>query len=714
VWLALAIVGRVFDVSTGESLARVKVALVESGVETVTGAKGEFSIDADAGTLRVTAVGYRPFQLKLGQARDYEIGLAPDTLRQNSRLDVTAGVFQEESPRAVGLAGNELKNLASVLADDPLRAVQGLPGVASNDDFQSQFSLRGAAFKRIGIYLDGVLLHSPFHTVQGDATSASLAIFNGETLDSVNLHPGAPPIRFADRTAGALDVRTREGDRRRFSVRGTASASNAGLMAEGPLGRGSWLAAARKSYLQYIIERTSDEPSLAFGFSDLQGRVQQDLGKAWNVALGVLHGSSGLDRAGAEQRVGLNALFRSDYNFTLATATLRFTPGRAVLATSRAAFLREDYRNDNRERRPIGAGAYGEWVWNSDLSWQQSSAASLDVGASVRRLRDDGYFNRLGTGTQFLRLDRWRGTGVRSGAYAQQSWSAPRGLVQLMAGARVDRHGSTGQSVANPFASVAVQPVAATRVSVAWGQYAQFADMSELFSLAGSLRLLPERSTHSEIAVEQRLGDRTRLRLQAYQRHDRDLLVRPLYDPRLIGSILYFGNLLAPIANAQRGAARGWQAFLQRRTANGFTGWASYAWGRARADGAPADFDQRHTMNLFGGYRLRPSVNLSGRWAYGSGFPVRGYFAGTQGNVVLSAQRNQLRLPAYQRTDFRVNKAFIRDRWQITLFAEVVNLTNRDNVRFDDVGSVDARGRVRLNLEKTFPILPSAGVAVEF
>ncbi len=46
----------------------------------------------------------------------------------------------------MGLAGNELRNLASVLADDPLRAVQSMPGVASNDDFRAQVSIRGAGF----------------------------------------------------------------------------------------------------------------------------------------------------------------------------------------------------------------------------------------------------------------------------------------------------------------------------------------------------------------------------------------------------------------------------------------------------------------------------------------------------------------------------------------------------------------------------------------
>jgi hypothetical protein len=180
----------------------------------VTDRAGRFRLEAPAGecVLQVAAVGYRPLSIKLSDLR-------------------------EGTPVELEVA-------------DPLRAVQSLPGVTSNYDFQSQFAVRGAGFQRTGIYLDGVLLHSPFHTLQGDTTSASLSIVEGEVLESATLYPSALPPPYGDRTAGALDLRTREGDKKQLGLRSTLSMSNAGATVEGPLSdRGSWLAAARKSYL---------------------------------------------------------------------------------------------------------------------------------------------------------------------------------------------------------------------------------------------------------------------------------------------------------------------------------------------------------------------------------------------------------------------------------------------------------------------------------
>jgi len=177
----------------------------------------------------------------------------------------------------------------------------------------------------------------------------------------------------------------------------------------------------------------------------------------------------------------------------------------------------------------------------------------------------------------------------------------------------------------------------------------------------------------------------------------------------------------APIENSQRGYGRGVQILVQRRTANSFTGWIAYAYGVARVrDGRAgvsfaADFDQRHSVNVFGSYRLRPTLNLSVKWIYGSGMPVEGFFSGRNPDFFLSDRRNQVRLPSYQRADVRINKAFVRDRWQMTLYGEVINVTGHDNIRFDVLTGYDARtGRARLNFQKMFPVLPSAGIVFEF
>jgi len=726
--------GRVTDLVTGEPLARVKVELAGQVGEVATGSDGRFRLDSSAvgeQTLVVATIGYRPLRQRARMGDDLELKLQPDSLTHKESVDVAAGPYGAEPAMAVGLSGLELRNLASVLADDPLRAVQALPGVATNDEFKSQFSLRGAGFSRIGIYLDGVLLNQPFHTLQGERDTASITIMEGDTLESVNLFSGPIPVRYGDRTAGVLEMYTREGDRRKFALRASASATAATIFAEGPIGKSkkaSWLVGARKSYLEYIIDRTSDEPSLSFGFTDAQAKLTYDVLPKWNVSLSLTDGHSGLDRKG-NTNLGINTIFNSRYRYTLTTLTTRFTPSSRFYVVSRASFIRQRYDNVNINRASLAAGSYGEWVGGADATWSWSTRGTFEFGTQFRRLRDEGARNRILTAAPFLQVvDRFRGTGLRSGGYVNHSYKIPFRNMTMSVGARFDGHSESAVKLFLPAASVALDGWKNAKIHLSWAQHAQYPDLNQWFALAGRLDLLPQRSTHYEASVEQRVGDKTRVRVEAFNRLDRDLLFQPLSEARLTSTgAVFLPPALPRWENSWRGYGRGVEVFLQRRTSNGFAGWVSYMYSVSRIrDGVvgqhfDSDSDQRHTANFFGSYRLRPTVNLSGRYSYGSGFTVPGYFGAatitTRTSTVapLSVRRSLFRLPTQSRLDFRINKVWVHDRWHFTLFAEVINLLNHQNLRFQDYGGVSTSAKtIRLSFERTFPIVPLAGVMVEF
>ncbi|HSW50409.1 MAG TPA: TonB-dependent receptor, partial [Bryobacteraceae bacterium] len=542
--------GVVLDGRGGEPLDRVEVRLAPAAHSALTGREGRFVFQAVPPgdyQLRVSTVGYRllrkNFSLSAGDIKEFEIILTQDTLRHTDSIEVAAGPFdlvRQDSPSELTLAGSEAKNLAGVLADDPLRAVQALPGVASGDDFDSRFSLRGAGNSRVGLYLDDILLHSPFHMVAGEEATGSITALNGDIIEGLSLYSGAFPTRFMDRTAGVLAAETREGTRLGPAIRLTASASNAALVSEGPLGsrrRGSWLLAARKSYLQYIIRRTTSDsdPAFAFGILDGQAKLAYDLTSRHYLSLSLADGFSDLDRTTAASSLGANAIMTSGNHLSLANLAWRYAPGGRLMLTSHAAYMRERFANRNRDSRDLEAGYYGEWVWQSHASWAGGPGLTLDAGWSARRIRATGFENRYQfnpAATQ--RLEDYGGRAWRYGGYFEQSWTAT-GWLRLSTGARWDRHSASGVQAVSPHSAMAVSAGAGTEFRLGWGQYAQFPDLRWHFSTVGRPGLLPERANHAVASVERRLGTRTRLRAEFYQREDRDLLFRPFYEPRLIG-----------------------------------------------------------------------------------------------------------------------------------------------------------------------------------
>jgi hypothetical protein len=62
----------------------------------------------------------------------------------------------------------------------------------------------------------------------------------------------------------------------------------------------------------------------------------------------------------------------------------------------------------------------------------------------------------------------------------------------------------------------------------------------------------------------------------------------------------------------------------------------------------------------------------------------------------------------------RANRTFNRHSSRITLFVEVMNVLGRDNVRFTSPGVNGRTGQAFGLFETMIPLVPSAGVLVEF
>jgi hypothetical protein len=347
----VAVRGHVVDARTGEPVAKAVVSVKDQVVKAVTDAGGRFVlVDVAAGEveLAVTTVGYGLTRKAVHagpDTGDVEIRLAQDALRRSEDVAVVAAPFEPKDPAAPTgheLAGTELRNLTNVLVDDPLRAVQSMPGIAASDDFDATFAARGAGFSNVGFYIDGVLMRAPFHTIRDVNDGFSLTLVNGDVVDSLSLIAGAAPARYGDRTGPVLDLKTRDGSRDGFFGRASLGATGLYATLEGPLGAAhqtTWLVSARKSYLDYVLARL-DESGIVLGYHDATARLTHQPSPAHTLSLGLLHGRSEWrsTEEGLQPTDGLTA----DAGTDLATLTWRWLPSKTSWLDNRGVLRPRD------------------------------------------------------------------------------------------------------------------------------------------------------------------------------------------------------------------------------------------------------------------------------------------------------------------------------------------------------------------------------------
>jgi hypothetical protein len=251
-----------------------------------------------------------------------------------------------------------------------------------------------------------------------------------------------------------------------------------------------------------------------------------------------------------------------------------------------------------------------------------------------------------------------------------------------------------------------------TRLKFAWGHYYQYSiDPVQMEPPLGSNDLKPKRAIHYILGMEHQLTAGSRVRVEGY--------IKELSDLFVLGPQMKFTNY-------GRGSVWGLECFYERAASNRLNGWISYAYSIARRKdqlGTPEYYpqqDQRHTFSAVLNYRFDPSWKLSLKWAVHSGRPYTPVLGAeslvdeqtgeTTGYVPLEGEINSRRFPEYQRLDVRLDRFFRFQGWDLSLYAEVLNVYNHGNI-YDYSYTRDYSRRITTY---QFPLLPAIGAKVSF
>jgi carboxypeptidase-like protein/TonB-dependent receptor-like protein len=726
------VTGHVVDARTGSPLSKVLVVVEGVPLSTQTDDAGGFQlarVPAGMHRLFVSVVGYilvrRDVQVISGTALDVTIRLSEGTGTYTEAVTVAADRFRETEPAVAAqqvLGSADIQNLRGVLADDPLRAVQVLPGVATGDDFRSEFSVRGSDFTHLNMTVEGFATPYLLHTVRAvedRSSSGSVAMINSDILEDVTLMNGAYPQRYGDRTGAELDFRLREGSRERAQVRVAVSGTSASVVGEGPLGhskRGSWLVTGRQSYLQLIVERLFPEgEGFNFSFSDTQGKLVYDVTSSQRVELAVIAGHSKLEE---QDDADAGDFFTGRNASTIGIGTWRLTKRRGIF-TARVLTALNRFSNITTDYVTLDEGHDKEAAGRFDANVPIMSHVQLDAGAQGEWTGEKRFRQRFnGALNRYQAINDFDDDATRSGGYVDLR--ATRGRFTAIPGVRVDKWTLTGEATASPWLQADTRVSDDVTVRGGVGVYRQFPEFDQAIGALASSNARSQRAVQYDLGFDHRISASLRWQVVVYDREETGFFRRPAAETRLVNGRVVRGAAAAPYVPSLSGYARGVEVLVQRRSTSGMSGWLAYSYGRNRYTDAAThetywgDLDQRHALNLYLSYRISDRTNVSAKARVGSNVPAPGYYTSEGGEYFLASERNALRLPTYSRVDVRANRTFNWQHRRLTLFAEVINLLDRDNVRFNPPGVNTATHKLSNLFESMIPIVPSAGILIEF
>jgi len=721
--------GTVVDARDGTPLEKVSVRIQDTPLVTITTSDGRFlleNVPSGHRELYVSAVDFvltrRSVEIPAGEVLEITIPIAAGTGTYTETVNVSSAAGADARSAGGGqvLRSNELQQLRGVITNDPMRAIHVLPGVATGDDLRSEFSVRGLPVRNMNFTFEGISTPLLVHTVQGVQDGGSIAMVNGDVLEEIALSPGAYVERHGNHTGAELNFLVREGSRDRLRGHVRPSLTDTSVVIEGPLGstkRGSWLLSARKSYLGAVIHRIDPENTFGFGFHDFQVKLVRDVKARHQVQFAITAGRSRLEQDA--ERIDIDDVQEGVNDIGVAVVTWRFLASPRFVLTQRIAGTANRFSNDNLEGLELHRGRHSELMYRADWNFQRTPGLTFEGGGEARHTRGSQFAQaRDFVRPQFaVREDYSTSTTALSSYVLLQ---ASRGRATIAPGVRLDHFTLTGHTSASPWIQTRWPLTRALTARVAGGIYRQEPDFAELKGLRGA-ELKAFRSYHIDAGVEAPLGRSTKWQFSVYDREDRDYTWLPNSEFRASNGRLVLPSPSTRYENSLDGQSRGAEIVLQRNSPNGLSGWIAYnvAFTKYRntltGEDFSADYDQQHTLNVYGVYRLSDRMSFSTRFRAGSNFPVPGYYE-SRGNerYFLSSTRNDLRVPVYTRLDIRANRTFTWRTTRLTVFAEALNIYDRDNVRASSPGINPNTLQVFGLFDSMFPIIPSAGFSLEF
>ncbi len=306
---------------------------------------------------------------------------------------------------------------------------------------------------------------------------------------------------------------------------------------------------------------------------------------------------------------------------------------------------------------------------------------------------------------------------TRQGAYLSTRLQPHRALT-ISPGVRVDRFGTSDETLASPWITLELGLPGRFLIAGGSGLYRQSPDLLQATNPFGD-PVRAERARHLDVGLGQEIGV-WRWQATLFDRDEADMLFFENQEDRLVNGVPS-GPIGPPLyANALDGRVRGVELTLTHRVPNGLSGWIGYAYAdstythRITGETWPSDVEQRHSLTLYGSYRLSERTSVSARFRAATNVPIVGYYQRLGDDVALGDERNRVRISDYVRLDLRANRTFEVRNGRLTLFVEVLNATGRRNQRALEQPFYERSGLVPEPTENLLPLIPSAGLRIEF
>ncbi|MCH8300964.1 MAG: TonB-dependent receptor [Candidatus Marinimicrobia bacterium] len=721
--------GTITDASTGEYVYGANIFLRGTTIGTVSNIEGFYSmpnLPPGEYTLIVTFIGFskheESFELRKGKSLRMDVDLSPVDI-EGETVIVTDELSKFEhniNISTISISPRQIKSLPSIGEVDLFRALQFLPGVAAQNDYSSGLIVRGGNTDQNLILLDGITVYNPSHL------GGFFSTFITEGLREAELMKGGYSAEYGGRLSSVLDIKTKDGNNKRFAGSAEISLVSSKLLLEAPIGNGGWLFAGRRTYIDKALDASRklgiSDFEFPYYFYDLQANIYQDLSPNDRLRISAYYGNDVLDWEEATANINWG-------NRTISTRWRHLFSDQLFSTFMIARSKFSAHFNFGGEDAFRGVDRVRDWTAKGDLTYFRTEDHEISFGTELKDLKVE-FFQSFDS-RELIRIDQ---SPKFFAFYVNSRLSLPGWVIQT--GLRSTYYNdSTDRLTFSPRVSIKKVISNFNAFNFSIGRYYQYI---YTFNDEFSFNIINQwfaidKSVPNQYADQIMFGYETtfsgfdRVTIESYYKKMNNLLVgRPefaTFDEQLINPAV------ADIFAVTEADAFGVELFFEKKV-GAMNGNFSYAHSYVikQIEDEPkywANWDRRHTLKGVMNYHKSKSTQFGFSWVYTTGFPFTqqlGSYAYWEPEYrqpdydLIPGSRNNSRLPYNNRIDFSITKHKKIKGAKVDYYLQIINVLNRKNLFAVswDIEDTENGKVVERNDLRGIPLFPTIGIRMEF
>jgi hypothetical protein len=717
---SVTIYGNVTDSLNGENLTGATLYVADSQTGTTTNEYGFFSLTTRSGNHKITVsyLGYKTKNIFVNADKNKKINiqLSPQT---NDLEGITVFSDKGDNIKRVEagvnrLSSNMIKTVPAMMGEvDVIKAIQLLPGVQTVAEGSSSFSVRGGGYDQNLILLDETPLYSSSHLL------GFFSIFNNDVVKDVQLYKGDIPANFGGRLSSLMDVRTKDGNNRKFGGKGAIGTISSKLTLEGPIFTpdATFVVAGRRTYADLFLKLSNNQSlrQSVLYFYDFNAKINYKIGNNDRIYLAGYFGRdkfknslAGMDFGNKIGSLRWNHIFSSklffnlsfmfsDYDYSMNsaitddiafewTARLKDLGGKLDFTYNLNSknTVKFGYQAAYHSINPGEGGGYGNksmierFVLPELFALEQALYVSHQTNINSLTLRYGlraSFFSNLGNDSASYNL-------INYNFYQNEYIQTHRGKIF-----------NTNRSF-EPRISINYQlnKISAIKSSYSHSaQYMQIASNSTAGSpldlwFYASQNVKPQLCDQFVVGYFRNFfGENIETSFELYYKNFQNII-----DFKERASLLNNPYLERELRFG-RGYSYGFEVMISKPNGK-LNGWINYTFSRSfrkvdevnNGEWFRSPYDKPHSINVVANYEISRRWSVSASWIYSTGMPVtypEGRYQIGDKYVPIPSKRNAYRFPDYHRLDlsatFKLSKP--QKRFQHELNLSIYNAYARKN-----------------------------------